>query len=121
MTRPRNTQNGLFSFKNMTRGAIGRSSIVVRFSEDVTPLHERQLMDAITSWMIAQKMLAENGGQPPSREYIDAYVRDLQSGKRVGVDPVYGGGGLHVEAKTALPSADRVAQEHAVPLPPDRG
>lgn len=78
-----NEPKGLFAFRNMTRGAIGRTSITVRFTEEVSDIHMRQLYDAMHCWMIAQKMIAENGGQPPTREqisdHVDAIKRDSTS------------------------------------------
>lgn len=63
---------GLFAFRNMVRGPIGNSSIVVRFTEEVSDLHMKQLYEAMHAWMVAQKLIAENNGQPPTREQIEA-------------------------------------------------
>lgn len=79
MKRKHDSQMGLFAFANLSKGKIGRNSLILRFREDVGELHMRQVYDAIHAWMIAQKLIQENGGQPPSREQIDARLRMLNA------------------------------------------
>lgn len=77
MNKPPKELSGLFAFKNITRAPFGRNGLVIRFSEDVSEIHQRHLLDAIHAWMMAQKLIMENGGVPPSREQIDARMRQL--------------------------------------------
>lgn len=112
---------GLFAFTNMTRGRIGRSSIVVRFSEDVTDLHHKQLYDAIYGWLLGQKLLIENSGVPPTREQIDARMRDIQGGvAAAGPDAVQGDNRLHAEAAQGGADTHRAAGVSPTEIPPDR-
>lgn len=56
--------NGLAGFKAMSVDPHNSRVLRVRFSERVTRLHQKQLLDAIYAWILSQKFLMDNGGRP---------------------------------------------------------
>lgn len=54
---------GLWALRDISFDPHNSWAIRIRFSQKATNLHKKHLLDAIHSWMTAQKMLADHGGK----------------------------------------------------------
>lgn len=55
-------REGLWGFKDLTGDPHNSMCLRIRFTTKVTPLHRKHVLDALSAWMMAQKMIFEHGG-----------------------------------------------------------